>query len=275
VPFWATRVFRWNLILCALMLSAAAIWMLFIAPWEAEKERVELERAHAAMRFVPRDPSAPREVRFDGKLERAVDNAPLELFDSSPGEPYNVLVRHLSKADPAVLAEQARMVDYPLYEKMPSEIRGQTVRLNALFVKAPRGPERLKEPIGGVEMMTRAYLINKAGDKFYIVDFVEPPPPLEPETPVTLDAVYLQQVSYETNATKEGKPVVRRAPIFVARSLGKAQVAPSAGGYRYKWLVVMMAVAMFLGLAFLTVRAWLTPRLNAPRLSPLPRKIAQ
>ena len=273
VPFWASRIFRWNLILCALMLTAAAVWMLFVAPMEAAKERAELERAHAAMRWVPPDPSAPPLVRFDGILNRLVDDVPLEWFNTSPVDPYAAVLRHMSKADPADLAEQARTVNYALYSGRPKDLRGQTVRLNALFVKAPRGPERLQKPVGSVEMVTRAYLINKDGDQFYIVDFVEPPPPLEPETPVTVDAVFLQQVSFETKAVKDGKPVVRKAPLFVARSLGKVHEAAPGGGYKFKWLVVMMAVAMFMGLTFLIVRAWLVPRMNAPRPSPLPRRI--
>jgi len=198
----------------------------------------------------------------------------LETFDASNNDQaYRVLLRHLSKADPADLAKQARWVKYPLFSEKPADLRGQTVRLNALFVKAPRGPERLQKPVGSVEMVTRAYLINKDGDQFYIVDFVEPPPPLEPETPVTVDAVFLQQVSFETSAVKDGKPVVRKAPLFVARSLGKVHEAAPGGGYKFKWLVVMMAVAMFMGLTFLIVRAWLVPRMNAPRPSPLPRRI--
>lgn len=276
VPFWASRIFRWNLILCALMLTAAAIWMLFVAPMEAAKEKAELERAHDAIRWVPPDPSAPPQVRFDGQLQGVADNVPLETFDASTNDQaYRVLLRHLSKADPADLAQQARWVSYALFNEKPSELRGQTVRLNALFVKAPRGPERLGNPVGAVEMVTRAYLIDREGDKFYIVDFVEPPPSLDPETPVTVDAVYLQQVSFETNAVKEGKPVVRKAPLFVARSLGKVREPAPGGGYKFKWLVVMMAVAMFLGLAFLIVRTWLVPRMNAPVPSPLPRRISQ
>ena len=276
VPFWGSRVFRWNLILCALMLTAAAVWMLFIAPWETAKEKEALESANAAMRWAPPDPSAPPQVRFDGQLQGVADNVPLETFDvSTKDQAYRVLLRHLSKADPADLAKQARWVKYAFFSERPADLRGQTVRVNALFVKAPRGPERLANPVGSVELVTRAYLIDKTGDQFYIVDFVEPPPPLEAETPVTIDAVYLQQVSFETHAVKDGKPVVRKAPLFVARSLGKVHPAVAGGGYRYKWLVVMMAVAMFLGLAFLVVRAWLSPRMNAPRLSPLPRKILQ
>ena len=76
VPFWATRIFRWNLALCALALTGAAFYGLVIEPGRIAEASKEAERATAAAKYAPRDPAstAPKEVRFDGLLDATKDD---------------------------------------------------------------------------------------------------------------------------------------------------------------------------------------------------------
>jgi hypothetical protein len=268
VPFWATRIFRWNLVLCALALSGAAFYGIVIEPGLNAEARKKAEAATAAARYVPRDPAstAPKEVRFDGLLDATKDDLDPEVRD----EPYRHLVRYLSKADPAMLAKQAKTVDYKFLMAHPEEVRGLTVRIHADFWKAPKGPERLEPPVGGVQTMTRVYLADpQAPKEVTFVDFVEAPPEIEPETQVVVDAVFLRRVMYERSDT----PQYHQAPLLLARSIAKVQERPPGVGYRYRWLVVMMAVGLLAGLSLLTFRGWARLRSAAPPSSPTARRI--
>jgi len=271
VPFWATRIFRWNLALCALALTGAAVYGIVIEPRLNAEARAAAEAATAAAKYVPRDPAstAPKEVRFDGLLDATKDDVGPELRD----DPYRHLVRYLGKADPETLARQAKTVDYKFLMAHPEEIRGLTVRINALFWKSPKGPERLDAPIGGVQTMTRVYLADpQAPKELYFVDFVEEPPDLEPETPVVVDAVFLRRLKYERDLPGD-QPVYHEAPLFLARHVAKVQARPPGVGYRFRWVVVMMAVGLLGGLSLLTFRGWARMRSAAPASSPTPRRI--
>ncbi|HEU4338863.1 MAG TPA: hypothetical protein VFS19_02245, partial [Planctomycetota bacterium] len=153
LPIWGSRLFRWNLILCSLVLALAAAWLLLIEPKAAADARAKSLKEHGAAMYAPRDPSAPPEVRFDGMLDKTKDDVLPDVRD----EAYTYLVKHLATVDPARLAAQARDVDYKTLMERPAELRGLTVRLNLMYWDAPAGPVRLESPVGGVETVTRAY----------------------------------------------------------------------------------------------------------------------
>ena len=49
VPFWGSRLFRWNLVLCSLILCIVAGWFLLVEPQIAAKERGAERKAFGAM----------------------------------------------------------------------------------------------------------------------------------------------------------------------------------------------------------------------------------
>ena len=265
-PIWASRIFRWNLVFLAVVVAGAAVWMLVIEPKmtnaELEKNRAEF----AAKKYVPRNPAStgPREVRYDGMLDKVKDDVDPELRD----EPYRYLVKHLATVDPARLAEQSRFVDYEMLMKQPEEVRGVTTRLQLLFWEAPSGAVRLTPPAGGVETVTRAYMGERQfKNEVYIVDFVEPPAELDRETPVIVDAVFLRRVKYE----RAGKPgQFHEAPLFVARSIAKVQDAPKGAQYRFMPVAILIAVGLLAFLTYLLVKSFMAARSGGP---PAPRRI--
>ncbi len=268
VPFWATRIFRWNLILCSLILSVAAFYLLAIEPKLVNDAREESRKANAARKYE--SPAAgsteAREVRFDAMLDKAPDDVDPDVRD----EPYRYLVKYLATVDPSRLATQARTVDYKLLMEKPGEVRGLTVRLNLQFWQAPFGPVRLHPPVGGVETVTRAYLaLPAAPNEVYFVDFLEPPPDIEKETPVIVDAVFLRRVRYERALPAGSKPEFHQAPVFVARSVGKVREARVPSAYRFRWVVVLLGAGLFGFLTLLTLKGWIAARSGGPA----PRRI--
>ncbi len=53
VPFWGSRLFRWNLVLCSIIVSIVAVWFLVIEPKRAAKEREEERKAFGAAKYAP------------------------------------------------------------------------------------------------------------------------------------------------------------------------------------------------------------------------------
>ena len=268
VPVWGSRLFRWNLILCSLILSIAAVWLLVIEPKATAKAREESLKSNAALKFTPRDPGSkePREVRFDGMLDKTKDDVAPEVRD----EPYRTLVKYLATVDPSRLAAQARNVDYKALMSQPEEIRGLTVRLNLMYWSAPSGPVRLDPPVGGVETVTRAYFAPSAlaANEVYIVDFVDPPPDIQKERYVVLDAVFLRRVSYERQLPGK-ESVFHQAPLFVARGITKVEEERVPSAYRFRGLVVLLGVGLFGFLSLITIKGWMAARSGGP----VPRRI--
>ncbi|HKS16721.1 MAG TPA: hypothetical protein VJU16_05375 [Planctomycetota bacterium] len=265
VPFWATRLFRWNLVLCSLILCVVAGWFLVVEPKMTAKEREADRKAFGAEKYTPRDPStaAPKEVRFDGMLDKVGDDVTPEVRD----DPYRYLVKYMATVDPARLAGLAKEADYKDLMTRTDDLRGLTVRLRLQFWKAPDGPVRLDPPAGGVETVTRAYLaLPEAPKEVYFVDFVEPPPDIEKETPVVLDAVFLRRVKYE-RSDRTGE--FHQAPLLVARNIAKVQPPKKPAQYRFLPVAVLLGVAMFAFLAFLTIKMFMAARSSGP----VPRRI--
>jgi hypothetical protein len=263
VPFWGTRIFRWNLLFLSLIVSVCAVWMLLVEPRMNDKAREESLKNFAAKKFTPRDPSSkePREVRFEGMLDKVKDDVPPEVRD----EPYRYLVKYLATVDPARLAEQAKEVDYETLMAMPEEARGVITRLNLMFWKTPGGPVRLERPVGGVETVTRAYFAPSGmrPDQVFIVDFVEPLPEIEQETYAIMDAVFLRRVKYERELPG-GKVEFHTAPLFVARNVAKIEPPLVPATYRFRWIVALLAASMFGFLTVITLKSWMAARSGGP-----------
>ena len=269
VPFWATKIFRWNLVLCSLIIAVAAVWLLVFEPKAIEEARLEARKASAALKFTPRDPASkePREVRFDGMLDKVADDLEPDVRD----EPYRYLVKYLATVDPARLAAQAKDVDYETLMKRPEETRGLVTRLNLMYWAAPSGPVRLNPAVGGVETVTRALFAESgnAVNHIYIIDFVEPPPEVEKETWMIVDAVFLRRVKYERDIPGAKEARYHEAPLFVARSVAKVQEPKIPSTYKFRWLVAIMGITLFGFLTVLTLKGWMAARSGGP----IPRRI--
>ena len=265
VPLWGSRLFRWNLILCSLVVAIAAFWLLVMEPKEAADARAKSLKEHAAAKVAPRDPSAPREVRFDGMLEKTKDDVMPDVRD----EAYGYLVKYLATVDPARLAAQARDIDYKTLMDKPEDYRGLTVRLNLMFWDAPSGPVRLNPPAGGVETVTRGYFAPSSieANQVYIVDFVEPLPKLEKETYVVMDAVFLRRDRDERAGLRDAH--YHQWPHFLARAIAKTEPARIPSAYRFRGLVIMLGIGLFGFLAILTLKTWMAARSGGP----VPRRI--
>src|SRR5262245_61668713 len=80
-PFWGTKLFLLNMIVCSLLVMVAAIWVFGVEPARKARERAEIQKATTAKSYAPRaaDSKEPKEVRFDGMLDRVTDDADPEL----------------------------------------------------------------------------------------------------------------------------------------------------------------------------------------------------
>ena len=117
----------------------------------------------------------------------------------------------MARMEPAHLTKEAKSVEYPYYSKLPAELRGQTVKVLALFLAS--NPIRVDGAPGGVNFIHRTYLMDLSGNEGYVVDLLEAPGELEARTLVGMDAVFLKLGTYES---KKGSI---QAPLFVGRSL--------------------------------------------------------
>jgi hypothetical protein len=207
-PFWATKEFRRFLLVGVMGLAVVAVVIVDIAPkLTTRPTRVEKHDANA---FVPQAAveGAPKIVKFEGVLAKAKDGTPIDDQD----EPYQYLIRSLSRMDAALVAKDAKPVDYKYYSKMPVEMRGETVKILALFLQS--NPIRVDAAPGGVKFIHRTYLSDLSGAEGYVVDLLEPPgEDLAKRTVVGMDAVFLKLGTYE------GRNGSVQAPLFIAKSL--------------------------------------------------------
>jgi hypothetical protein len=206
-PWWATKDFRRFLLIGVMGLAVVGVFVWDIGP--KLTNRPEKAEKHDPTAFVPKprtEGTAPM-VKFEGVLEKAKDGTPIDDQD----EPYQYLIRSLSRMDAAQIAKDAKSVEYKYYSKMPVEMRGETVKIMALFLTS--NPIRVDAAPGGVKFIHRTYLMDLRGEEGYVVDLLEPPGDLHLKTLVAIDSVFLKLGTYES---KNG-PV--QAPLFVAKSL--------------------------------------------------------
>ena len=263
IPFWAEPAFRLYLVVGVMVAAIALVVAVGNHPtfWRLapEVERKVTSGPHA---YVPRDPTRPPTVMFDGILDKAHDGSSIDDQDGS----YLTLVRHVAGTDAATLERQYKDVDYDLFEKVPGELRGQTVRVLALFLKTD--PIRLDDPSGGVEYVFRTYIADFTGREGYVVDLVAKPPPLARRALVAVDAVFLKIASYE------GRSGTVRAPLLVGRELRAVNERSTSASQvdagtmiTAVWVMVGLCVAL---LVLQTVRGARSVRYSGPPSPPGP-----
>jgi len=206
-PFWATKDFRRFLLVGVMGLAVVGVVIVDIAP--RLTARPTREEKHDPNAFVPqaRKPGEAGVVKFEGVLEKAKDGTSIDDQD----EPYQYLIRSLSRMDAALVAKDSKSVEYKYYSKMPVEMRGETVKILALFLQS--NPIRVDAAPGGVKFIHRTYLSDLSGAEGYVVDLLEPPGELAKRTVVGMDAVFLKLGTYE------GKNGSVQAPLFLGKSL--------------------------------------------------------
>jgi hypothetical protein len=217
-PFWATKEFRRFLLVGVMGLAVVAVVIVDIAPkLTARPTRVEKHDPNA---FVPQAaaPGVPAVVKFEGVLCKAKDGTSIDTQD----EPYQYLIRSLSRMDAAQVAKDAKSVDYKYYSKMPEEMRGESVKILALFLQS--NPIRVDAAPGGVKFIHRTYLSDLSGAEGYVVDLLEPPGDLAKRTVVGMEAVFLKLGTYE------GRNGSVQAPLFVGKSLRTVKEKMSDAG---------------------------------------------
>ena len=259
-PIWATAEFRRSLLI-GLMGCAVIAWLVFdIAPKFSEKP-VRAAKAPGPDAYVPRAaaPDEVRPVKYEGVLEKVKDGTSIDDQDES----YQYLVRSLARMEASHLSKEAKSVDYPYYSKLSSELRGQTVKVLALFLQS--NPIRIDGAPGGVNFIHRTYLMDLSGNEGYVVDLLEPPGELETRTLVGMDAVFLKLGTYES---KKGSV---QAPLLVGRSLRTVKERMTGGpvaGLRGTTMLVAGAGTMLVILILTSLMFRKGPRKPAPPQGP-------
>lgn len=207
-PTWATPEFRRLLVIGAMGCAVIAVLVFDIAPRFSQKP-VRAAKVQGPDAYVPLTaaPGEARPMKYEGMLDKVKDGTSIDDQDQA----YQYLVRSLSRMEASSLSKEAKSVDYSYYSKLTSELRGQTVKVLALFLQS--NPIRIDGAPGGVNFIHRTYLMDLSGNEGYVVDLLEPPGELETRTLVGMDAVFLKLGMYES---KKGSV---QAPLFVGKSL--------------------------------------------------------
>jgi hypothetical protein len=254
-PFWATRNFRLLLIFGVMGLAVMGVMVFQIGP--ALNQKAVRRKQADSNAFVPKpaSPGEARAVKYEGVLEQAKDGSSIDDQE----QPYQYLIRALSRMDAAQLSKDAKSVDYSYYAKMPVEMRGETVKILALFLQS--NPIRVDGAPGGVQFIHRTYLADLSGTEGYVVDLLEPPGELASRTLVGLEAVFFKLGTYE------GKRGPVQAPLFLGKSLRTVKermadgpVANLSGG-----MILGVAVGLMFVMIFLTSRVFKKAKPPAPR----------
>jgi hypothetical protein len=241
-PFWATKNFRFFVLMTVMGVAVLAVIIVDIGPKLTQVRTVkDLAKKADPNAFVPPPAGAGGDVKFEGVLQKVKDGTSIDDQE----EAYQYLIRYLSRADAAQLAQGSKTVEYPTYAKMPVEMRGYTTKISALFLQS--NPIRVDGAPGGVNFIHRTYLSDLSGKEGYVVDLLEPPGELDQKTVVALDAIFFKLGTYE------GKKGSVQAPLFLGKSLRvvKERMADTAVskmsggvmlGVALGTLVVMIAV---------------------------------
>lgn len=254
-PFWATRNFR--LLLGAGVMGLAVMSVMIFQIGPALNERAVRQKKVDPNAFVPKPavPGEAREVKYEGVLDTVKDGSSIDDQE----QPYQYLIRALSRMDAAQLSKDAKSVDYPYYAKMPVEMRGQTVKILALFLQS--NPIRVDGAPGGVQFIHRTYLSDLSGSEGFVVDLLEPPGELAQRTLVGMEAVFFKLGTYE------GKKGPVQAPLFLGKSLRTVKermaggpVANLSGG-----MILGVAIGLMFLMIFLTSRMFKKAKPPAPQ----------
>jgi hypothetical protein len=185
------------------------------------------------------------ESLYEGALIGAKD---AEDFTETPG--YRRLLEILARySEEDLRARAGRRLDVAAALADPDAWRGEIVRVRALIVQ--RRAVRLARPLGEHVDTFRAFLTEADGTEGVVVDFLEPPPPLEPkEDVVEVEGVFFRTVRYEN---KKGEYV--EAPYLIARGLRRldTEQAPRSTGFDQ-----LAKILIALAVAFLVIRILFT-----------------
>jgi len=254
-PFWATKNFR--LLLGAGIMGLAVMGVMVFQIGPALNERAVRQKKVDPNAYVPKPavPGEAREVKYEGVLDTVKDGSSIDDQE----QPYQYLVRALSRMDAAQLTKDAKTVDYPYYAKMPVEMRGQTVKILALFLQS--NPIRVDAAPGGVQFIHRTYLSDLSGSEGFVVDLLEPPGELAQRTLVGMEAVFFKLGTYE------GKKGPVQAPLFLGKGLrtvkermAEGPVANLSGG-----MILGVAIGLMFFMIFLTSRIFKKTKPPAPK----------
>jgi len=266
-PQWATREFRRLLLVGVMGCAVIGVLVFDIAPKFSQKP-VKAVRAPGPDAYIPRAAQAPQaaapgeapSMKYEGFLEKTKDGTSIDDQEES----YQYLVRALARMDAAHLAKEAKSVDYSYFSKLSTELRGQTVKVLAMFLAS--NPIRVDGAPGGVNFIHRTYLMDLSGDEGYVVDLLEAPGDLEPRTLVGMDAVFLKLGTYES---KRG---LVQAPLFVGKSLRVVKERISAGPIASLSGTGVAAAGAVAMLVILGVTTWMfrkpSPKRPAPPQGP-------
>jgi hypothetical protein len=266
IPLWATKEFRLIITVGVMAASVLAVLVFEIGPMlnarAVKRAAKALSGPNVFQPANPNDPNPPpKEVRFDGFLDRVRDSTPISELD----EPYYMLVRYLSKVDPDALSKQGKIVSYPLFAKVPGELRGVTVKVEAMFAYTS-GPQRFNDKRSGdAGFYSRVYLTDLSGTEGYVLDVLGPLPPLKLHSLVACDAVFYKVATYEG----DHGPV--QAPLLLGRNLRivTERVAPDLMGTGS--LIVGVALAVAVVVMYMTIRIVTKSRSERRVEAPVPK----
>jgi len=255
-PFWATRNFRLLLLFGVMGLAVMGVMVFQIGP--ALSQRASRVKPVDPNAFVPKSVVAgePREVKYEGVLDKVKDGSSIDDQE----QPYQYMIRALSRMDAAQLTKDAKNVDYSYYSKMPVEMRGQTVKIRALFRQS--NPIRVDGAPGGVNFIHRTYLTDMSGDEGYVVDLLEPPGELASRSVVAMEAVFFKLGTYE------GKKGPVQAPLFLGKglyTLKEPRMATDFMAGRSAGMILGVAVGLMCLMLFLTSRIFKKAKPPAPK----------
>ena len=254
-PFWATRNFRLLILFGVMGLAVMGVMVFQIGP--ALNQKPARQKQGDLNAFVPKPVVAgqPREMKFEGVLDQVKDGSSIDDQE----QPYQYLIRALSRMEHAQVSKDAKSVDYSYYAKMPVEMRGETVKILALFLQS--NPIRVDGAPGGVQFIHRTYLSDLSGAEGFVVDLLEPPGELASRTLVGLEAVFFKLGTYE------GKKGPVQAPLFVGKGLRTVKermadgpVANLSGG-----MILGVAISLMFLMIFLTSRIFKKAKPPAPK----------
>jgi hypothetical protein len=148
-------------------------------------------------------------------LEDVQDSTPADDLDDS----YYALLEGVTRLKSEDLRKLARHVDDLEFYRQPSKLRAKVVRITALLEKSE--PLALDRSTGGVDLVHRIYLRDASGDQGFVVDLIDPPPPIESRTLVDTEALFLKICKHE------GENGAVQEPLLLGRQARARIVSPS------------------------------------------------
>jgi len=217
-PFWATKNFRFFVLMGIMGVAVMAVILFDIGPKLTHvRTAKDLAKKADPNAFVPPPAGTGGDVKFEGILQKVKDGTSIDDQE----EAYQYLIRYLSRVDGSQLTQESKTVEYSTYAKMPVEMRGYTSKVSALFLQS--SPIRVDGAPGGVNFIHRTYLSDLSGKEGYVVDLLEPPGDLPLKTVVALDAIFFKLGTYE------GKKGAVQAPLFLGKSLRTVKERMASG----------------------------------------------